>query len=186
MSTSYFISHTPTAITPNVPVDQWQLSELGQQQAAEAAALPWIADVQRFISSTEPKAIETARILIGARDLQLQTDPMLGENDRSSTGYLPKTEFEITSDKFFSRPEQSVLGWERAIDAQRRIIAAIRRLAALSSVTTAYVSHGAVGSLLLADLLGRPISRRLDQSREGSFYAFDADSWQAAGGWHAL
>ena len=47
----------------------------------------------------------------------------LGENDRSSTGYLPKAEFEAVADAFFARPEESVRGWERAVDAQRRIVA---------------------------------------------------------------
>ena len=142
--------------------------------------------MQRFCSSAEPKAIETARALIAQRDLPLESDPLLGENDRSSTGYLPKTEFEITSDSFFARPERSVLGWERAIDAQARIVATIRRLAALTPVPTAYVSHGAVGTLLLADLLGQPITRRLDQAREFSFYAFDPVEWTAEHKWLPL
>lgn len=186
MTVSYFISHAQAAITPNIPIDQWHLSEIGQQQAVEAAKLPWVLEVQRFISSAEPKAIETARALIGQRELPLEHDPLLGENDRTSTGYLPKTQFEITSDSFFARPERSVLGWERAVDAQQRIIAAIRRLAAASPEPTAYVSHGAVGTLLLADLLGKPISRRLDQLREGSFYAFDPVEWTAVHQWLPL
>lgn len=186
MTVSYFVSHTQAAITPNLPVTQWHLSEIGQQQAVDAAQLPWILEVQRFISSTELKAVETARALIAGRELPLESDPLLGENDRTSTGYLPKTEFEITSDSFFARPEQSILGWERAIDAQQRIVTAIRRHAAASPVPTVYVSHGAVGTLLLADLLGKPISRRLDQTREGSFYAFDPVEWTALHQWLPL
>jgi broad specificity phosphatase PhoE len=82
----------------------------------------------------------------------------LGENDRSATGFLPPEEFERVADQFFANPETSIRGWERAIDAQTRIVRAVERIE--SKGPTAIVSHGAVGTLLYCHLAGKPIDRR--------------------------
>lgn len=116
--------------------------------------------------------------------LSVEHDPLLGEIDRSATGYLPPSEFEAVVDAFFARPEQSVRGWERAIDAQERIVAAVRRHCSTGDLTI--VSHGAVGALLLAHLRGVPITRALDQPGMGSVFRFDAPAWRATSGWRRV
>jgi broad specificity phosphatase PhoE len=50
----------------------------------------------------------------------------LGENDRSSTGYLAKSEFEAAADRFFAAPDSSFRGWETAHAAQTRIVRAMQ------------------------------------------------------------
>ena len=100
----------------------------------------------------------------------------LHENDRSATGYLPPEQFEAVADRFFAEPETSVLGWERAVDAQARIVACVRGIVERDATAGDIViaAHGGVGALLLAHLLGEPISRRLDQpgSGGGNFFAW--------------
>lgn len=54
-----------------------------------------------------------------------RSNTKLGENDRSSTGYVEPPRFWEIVAKFFGNPHESVLGWERAIDAQTRIRNAI-------------------------------------------------------------
>ena len=51
--------------------------------------------------------------------------PALGENDRSATSYLPKAEFDVVANPVLSTTEESIPSWERAIDAQRRIVGAV-------------------------------------------------------------
>jgi broad specificity phosphatase PhoE len=114
----------------------------------------------------------------------------LGENDRSSTGYLPPPEFERVADAFFAEPHVSARGWERAIDAQRRIVNAVERIARdpAGGGTVAIVSHGAVGALLQCHLASAPISRRWDQpgSGGGHWFAFTAEPVALCSHWHAL
>ena len=114
----------------------------------------------------------------------------LGENDRSATGYLPPPVFEATADRFFAEPENSVRGWARAVDEQRRIVAAISAVVAEAAGEggIAVVSHGAVGALLLAHLLGEPISRRFDQPANGggNVFAFNAASGALTHGWRPI
>ena len=90
--------------------------------------------------------------------------PELAENDsRSATGYLTGPEFDAAVDEFASaRPEESVRGWERAIDAQlARIIGATKAIlnANTAEGDVAIVGHGGVGTLLLCHLSGASISR---------------------------
>jgi broad specificity phosphatase PhoE len=112
----------------------------------------------------------------------------LGENDRSATGYLPRSEFEIVANLFFAHPERSARGWERAIDAQRRIVSAVNRVLVASTKCAgniAIVSHGGVGALLLCHLRGEAISREHDQplNNGGNYYAFDAETRDLIHGW---
>jgi broad specificity phosphatase PhoE len=114
----------------------------------------------------------------------------LGENDRSSTGYLPKAEFETVADAFFASPEASVRGWERAVDAQRRIVTAVDHALAMASGDgdVAIIAHGGVGALLLCHLKGVPISRTEDQPGQGggNLYSFDAATRRLVSGWRSI
>lgn len=190
MPTAYFITHSDVVIDPTVPVTDWPLSPRGRQRMNKVAARPWAQGIRAVWSSTERKTREAAAILGGSLGLRPAELEELGENDRSATGYLPKAEFEAVADLFFAHPETSVRGWERAVDAQRRIVTTVDRvLAAAAGVgDVAIVSHGAVGALLLCHLLGCAISREQDQpaNNGGNFYAFDTRSRRPHHGWEAI
>lgn len=183
----YLITHPDVLIDPAVPVPDWPLSPRGRERMQMVLRLPWMAGVRALFSSTERKAIDGAAILAAALALPVTELEDLGENDRSSTGYLPKLEFEAMADTFFARPEGSVRGWERAIDAQRRIVAAMAEVLcrAPAEGDIAVVSHGGVGALLLCHLQGVPISRAADQpaGQGGHYYAFTAEDRRLLHGW---
>ena len=93
------------------------------------------------------------------------------------------------ADAFFAHPETSVRGWERAVDAQARIVSAMRAvLAAAPPGDVAVVSHGGVGALLLSHLQGAPISRTTDQPEGsgGHVLAFDREDWTLRHGWRLI
>ncbi|ROS74046.1 broad specificity phosphatase PhoE [Curtobacterium sp. PhB130] len=179
---SYFLTHAEVDVDPAEPIESWRLSATGRIRAGAAHRTAWDPAIARIASSEERKAVETAALLGAAVSGTPTTDPLLGEIDRSATGYLPPAEFEPVVDAFFARPTESVRGWERAVDAQARIVAAVRAHTADGSDVT-IVSHGAVGALLLADLLGEPISRALDQPGMGSVFTFDPRTWSARSRW---
>jgi broad specificity phosphatase PhoE len=105
-------------------------------------------------SSSEAKAIEAAGLLAAGFGLPVQVDERLGENDRSATGFLPPAEFERVADSFFANPHESVRGWERAVDAQERVVRAVFRiLGTHRDGDIAFIAHGGVGTLLLCKLL---------------------------------
>jgi broad specificity phosphatase PhoE len=151
---------------------------------------PWISQLGSVFSSAERKATDAARLVADFSGLPPVIVAELGENDRSAAGYLPKAEFEATADLFFAHPEESVRGWERAVDAQRRIVAAVEHVTveAPAHGDVAVISHGGVGALLLCHLKGVPISRDEDQPRAGGgcVYSFDVSTRALLSGWRLI
>ena len=190
MRTLYFITHPNVVVSHDVPVPRWPLSELGKKRMRAGLAQPWLRDVTAVYCSTEQKAIDGAEILAQHRSLDFSRIEDLGENDRSATGFLPPDEFERVADEFFRFPDRSVRGWERAIDAQARVVRAVEEIAAKdkTSGAIAIVSHGAVGTLLYFHLAGEPIARRRDQPPNGggNYYRFTLSPRAAHGWWRAI
>jgi len=149
----------------------------------------WVPGIVHVASSMERKAVDGATILAAHLNVTAVPHSGLGENDRSSTGYLPKPDFEAMADAFFAHPEESVRGWERAVDAQARVVAAMRDvLRAAPSGDIAVVSHGGVGALLLCHLRSSPISRDADQpsGSGGHVLAFSRSGWNLRHGWRPI
>lgn len=190
MTAVHFITHPEVVIDPAVPVPEWPLSAVGARRMRLAAGRPWLAGVRSMFVSAERKAADAAGLLAETLGISPVVIEGLGENDRSATGYLPKAEFEAVADEFFARPEDSVRGWERAVDAQRRIVGAVERALSLapSAGDVAIVSHGGVGALLLCHLKAMPISRSADQPGGGGgyAYAFDRVSRRLLSGWRRI
>jgi broad specificity phosphatase PhoE len=188
--TFYLITHPNVVISRDVPVPRWPLSELGKQRMRAGLKQPWVRDVTSVYCSTEQKAIDGADILAQHLSLGFSRIEELGENDRSATGFLPPDEFERVADQFFASSEISVRGWERAIDAQSRIVRAVEGIAKTdkTSGAIAIVSHGAVGTLLYCHLAGEPIDRRRDQPPNGggNFYSFTLAPTAVHSWWRAI
>jgi broad specificity phosphatase PhoE len=169
-----YITHPQVAIDPAVPVPQWGLSPIGRARAEKFARSNILKGATRIISSQETKALETAQTLSAYSGARVEPRENFGENDRSATGYVPADRFEQLADAFFANADISVEGWERAVDAQSRIVAAVMDVLADASHDSpiVFVGHGAVGTLLKCHLAGRPISRSEDQGSNGGGNVF--------------
>lgn len=168
MSRLLYLTHPQVCIDPQVPVPDWGLNDEGRARCAALASRGALARVTRVVSSTERKAVETAALLAAPIGLPPEAHADLGENDRSATGFLAGPAFEATVDRFFAAPEQGADGWERAVDAQARVVARVKMLLAEQGRGDLLVcGHGAVGTLLYCHLAGLPIDRRHDQIEGG-------------------
>jgi broad specificity phosphatase PhoE len=181
-----YLTHPEVAIDPNVPVPDWGLSDIGRERAAKAAALPWAGEIRHVVSSGERKAVETAEIFAAPFGLNPLAIEAMHENDRSATGFLPPDEFERVADAFFADPDASIRGWERARDAQHRIVGAVRSVLTNNpdAEPVLFCGHGGVGTLLKCHLMGVPISRVHDQAGGGQWYRFakeDLETCRATG-----
>jgi broad specificity phosphatase PhoE len=173
----HFITHPDVVVDPAVPVPEWRLSERGLGRMRALLDQLWVPSLRAVHCSTEQKALDGALVLADHLGLVPERHAALGENDRSSTGFLPPAQFERVADAFFASPETSIRGWETAAAAQQRIVGAVERiLAEPTEGAVAIVSHGAVGTLLLCHIAGHPIDRRHDQpgSGGGNHFLFEA------------
>lgn len=172
----YYLTHPQVEIDPVRPVPLWRLSEKGRARLEAILPRTWLRSLRRIVASDETKAVETAAIIAAYTGVSIEIDAEMGENDRSSTGFLEPPAFEAAADCFFGEPEKSWNGWERAVDAANRIEQAVRR--AMGSDKGAgpvlLVGHGGVGTLLKCRVAGHAISRDRDQPPGGgNLFAFD-------------
>jgi broad specificity phosphatase PhoE len=170
-----YLTHPQVEIEPAIPVPEWGISNRGRERIEAILGRPWLKGLRRVVASQERKAVKTARLIADWLNMSCEVFPDIGENDRSSTGFLEPLAFERAADAFFALPTLSWNGWERAADAQERIVAAVRRILEGhdSRNQVLFVGHGAVGTLLKCHLAHRPISRVEDQpAGGGNIYAF--------------
>jgi broad specificity phosphatase PhoE len=156
---AWLVTHPEVVVDPAVPVPRWGLSLRGIERMRSFAASPELAGLSAIWASAEAKAIEAAGLLGARWGLGASVHEGLGENDRSSTGFVPEPEFSRLAEAFLARPDESVRGWERAVDAQARIAAAVEEILAAhgGGGDVVFVAHGGVGTLLLARYLRCPI-----------------------------
>lgn len=147
----YLIRHAKTKVEPGRPPSQWDLDPEGLPKLHQmAAAHDWNA-IPHWYSSTEPKAVQTARALTEHPVTQRGN---LGEVRRGYTEH-----YESAVRLFLDRPElPPAPGWETAQQAQTRIVQALTEVQQQHpGRSVAVVSHGLVLMLYLSHL------RRQDQ-----------------------
>jgi broad specificity phosphatase PhoE len=188
-----YLTHPQVNIDPAVPVPQWGLSDVGRARTQTLAASGHLAGTRHIVASGETKAIETAEILAQALGVALEVRNAMHENDRSSTGFLPPPAFEAMADRFFANPTISVEGWERAIDAQARVVAEVERVLARTLTGNGktgdvlFVGHGGVGTLLLCHYGKLAISRAHDQpAGGGNFFSINSSGRSVLSGWRPM
>jgi broad specificity phosphatase PhoE len=166
------MSHPEVAIDAQVAVPQWRLSEVGRRRTRAMCRQPWLPTIRRIVSSPERKAVEAATIVADETSVAVEIRPGTVEIDRSATGFVPHDRHEVLAEAFFAQPEQSAEGWERAVDVQARVTAALDDLFS-SDVDVLVVGHGAAGTLWYCHLAGLPIDRRHDQPGVGHYFTVD-------------
>jgi len=163
------VKHSLPEIDETKPAKEWGLGFEGRVRCKSLAdaLMGYHPDV--VISSVEPKAYQTARVLVGLLDeptLPWETMEGLHEHDRSGVEFLGKEEFENRVAEFFAKPDQKVFGAESADEAHDRFAHAIRAaLKKHGERTMIVVAHGTVISLFvsrLANLDPFPLWKSLD------------------------
>lgn len=179
-----YICHPEVVIDAAVPVPRWPLSAEGRAKMARLLADLPLAGLRSVWSSDEQKALDGAEILASHLGLGVHSEPLLGENDRSATGYLVQADFDIAVEAFFGAPEESYRGWETARAARDRIEAAVRDVIHRAPAgDLAIVAHGGVGALLNGVVKGAAISRATASRGYGSWFTFGRHDWQLRRDW---
>lgn len=193
MGLALYITHPEVVIDPDMPTPRWGLSAKGRARAQAFAARHLLPAGTRFYASSERKALDLAEILAAAHGGTVISASRMDENDRSSTGFLAGAAFEEAVRELFGRPHSSYRGWERAVDAQSRIVAAVRTAFAETPPETPLVlcGHGCVGTLLKCYLAGRPIALVEDQRQMaapggGNVLVIDRERFALVSDWVAM
>ncbi|MFC1456157.1 histidine phosphatase family protein [Microvirga arabica] len=190
MASLIFLTHPDVVIDPDQPITEWPLNPIGRARMERFVDLVADRNVKAVYASTERKARDGAAIVAERLGLPYATHEDLGENDRSSTGFIAPPEFWDVVREFFGRPHDSIRGWERAVDAQTRIVRVVTRILREdpTSGDIVIVSHGAVGCLLTAHLQQVEIGResRPQHPGGGCFIVVDRDTFTLTQNWRTI
>lgn len=149
MTKIYLIRHAETEPAGDDPT-MWPLSERGEDQVRVLAAQPFWTEVKAIVTSDELKAVATVSDIAIQRGIPFFKHEGLRELKRTP-GWLAAYDERVR--EVFARPAQSVEGWERAADAQARVLACVDELIArFDPEPFAVVSHGMLIALLLASV----------------------------------
>lgn len=149
------VKHAMPAIEPALTASLWALSEQGRADAMRLAEELLPHAPSRMLSSVEPKAAETARVVAERIGVVPETRPGLHEHDRRNVGFLGEDAFHAAVADFFRRPSELVMGLETADEAAARFESAVDGLMLEPPAgATVVVAHGTVISLYLARKVG--------------------------------
>ncbi len=136
---------------PTAPPSLWRLSEAGRLKCAPLAGQLAAHHPDVIVTSTEPKAAETAQIVGNLLGKPLETAEGLIEHDRSNVAFLSTERFEAAVAEFFREPQRLVFGQETADQAHQRFTAAVEGIIARHpSKTLVLVTHGTVIALYVS------------------------------------
>jgi|SRR5688572_603238 len=148
------VKHSLPEIVEGMPAREWKLSPTGRIRAQELAERLSEFQPQMIVSSSEPKAKETAEIVAGRYNLQLQIADGLHEHGRSKTPYRFRDEFQSAIREFFEKPDVLVFGSETANESHARFYQAIYLIINSNrNKTIVAVAHGTVISLFVSRLI---------------------------------
>ena len=149
------VKHARPDVDPARPAAEWTLGVDGMEGSLRAAERLRPLPIDLVVSSVEPKATETGRIIAESLDRPWQTGHDLHEHVRRSTGYLDRPSFEAAIRRFFDEPGAVVFGDESADRAFARFSSAVDALVrAHHGKRLCVVAHGTVISLLLSRRYG--------------------------------
>ncbi len=179
MAQLIFVTHPSVKIDPHKSIDQWIVSEEGWRKVKRLIKKSFWKDVNRIYSSQENKAKRVAEEIADSfENLHLNTPlTLLGEVNRSSTGYMDRNDYEQAVEEFYLYPDKSYKDWEKANDATKRIVSAASEIMDENkNKTVAIVGHGMTGTLLLCFIKGIKPTRKEGPKNMGCFVKIDWDN----------
>ncbi len=146
----------PLRIESDQPVDP-PLAPLGNSQADALAR--WLTNEppDHIVASTMQRAVDTARHLVNAFQLELHLDSDFCEFDRGASAYIPMEELDRNHPHYKKLVDDWVgpAGEQRRRDFQHRVLGALERhVHNVQAKRLAVVCHGGVINAILAATLG--------------------------------
>ncbi|MFC2029119.1 histidine phosphatase family protein [Chloroflexota bacterium] len=155
------IKHSLPEMRPELTASLWSLSDEGRQRCQRLAERLAPFNLDSLVSSEEPKAIETGRIIAELLGLPFATAPNLHEHLRLDVPFLgDRRLFQAQVAKVFEKPAELVFGSETGDEAGRRYSKALGGvLASHPEGNLGVVSHGTVMALYVSRACGLDATR---------------------------
>jgi broad specificity phosphatase PhoE len=145
------VKHALPGFDMSRPPREWQLSAEGKLQSKQLAGRLRAFVPLRLVTSTEPKASSTGRVIAAELGLHVTAVDGVQEFDRPASPWQSKADRERENAAIFDDPARPVLGVESGRDALDRFSAAIRaELDRTAEQNLVVITHGTVIALFVA------------------------------------
>ena len=149
------VRHSLPVIAGEQQASQWPLSDEGRRRCIPLAELLATYHPSAIVTSMEPKAIETGKIVGQQLGIPVEAAPDLHEHERPGTDLDTVEQFRDKVARLLDHPGEQVFGTETGDEARERFSAAIEKVMRRFPVgNPAIVSHGTVMSLFVARAAG--------------------------------
>jgi broad specificity phosphatase PhoE len=151
MRTIVLVKHAKPEQIPGAPSHDWPLSAAGREMCLPLAERLGKYSPAAIVSSSEPKALQTAAIIGEKFATTVEVVDGLHEHDRSNVPLMRTGEFISMMALFFKQPGKCVLGRESANEALARFEMALEEAKKKHPAgNLMVVTHGTVLALYLA------------------------------------
>jgi len=155
-NTFYLLRHGKTRVDSSVPISQWSLSDVGENQAQKLADSGVFSSIDIIICSGEEKSYQTAKPIAKNLGKEIIHYDDLSELNRDKGGFMSPEEYERTIEQCLSDRDNSIHNWETANSALNRFSQRIDSLKReYSGKKILIVGHGFTMNLYFASLLGQ-------------------------------
>ncbi|HZI98053.1 MAG TPA: histidine phosphatase family protein [Actinomycetales bacterium] len=152
----HLVRHGPPRIDPQAPPHEWSLDGEARDAVLALASSGVLPDDVRWLSSDEPKAVQTAEMLaeemVSSQDVEQV--PGLREQRRPA-GWIDDYAVRVHR-SLVREDEPSSEGWETSAETRQRVTGAVRD-AVSSDDEAVLVGHGTAWTLLVSELTGTPV-----------------------------
>jgi broad specificity phosphatase PhoE len=149
-----FLRHARPRIVEGVPSADWTLDPEGVSSAGLLVGKLRVFSFREVISSPEPKALETARIVAERLGVAVSIDNGLAEHQRRSVGFVSREAVERRIAALFDNPDQVVFGEETADACFARFSATVERCRAQTDRDLLFATHGTILTIYLSRICG--------------------------------
>ena len=151
-----FIRHSQTQPESGVAACEWKLTDEGRRRCVPLAVQLAAFNLDRIVTSTELKAIETGQLAAQKLGIPCQTAVDLYEHKRETAPhYQTITEFQEAIHALLTKPDELVFGEETGVQARERFRKAVDMVMQSNPhENIGIVTHGTVLSLFLSHLTG--------------------------------
>lgn len=162
MGKLYVVRHSQVDLDPQIPAEEWPLSEAGRMAVAKLIEREEWPGVRTIYHSPERKAVQTAEVIAGRFGWEMKSHPGLREL-KAETGFLPAEQFQARVAAYLEGDADPA--FEEYSEAASRIWECVQEIVREAhGDSVAMVTHGRLLTVLYSRILGRMLSREEWQS----------------------
>lgn len=174
MTTVHFLRHFRTEIDEDRPVDEWELTDDGEEAMEVLLEEDWIGELDRVYSSPEHKALRTARAVADVAGCPLVEVEELREVDRSGEGFIEDHDEYVRMVHEYLREPTVPFDWEDRRDVEQRVRGFLRKVSVVDE-DVLVVGHGMQFTTMLAGLSERSRTGFWDELGFGAVITHDLE-----------